>query len=389
MFRAKTNRFAATFLIAFTVALASCQSDAPQKRGPVDKADLFGSCEGVCGSSAEGCFCDEQCEDFGDCCDDYAAECSQGSECGPTEDVVAVADALADPDDACHSWVSSTFGRSVRVGGSSGSVWTRRNDFGLGVVTSAAHTRGEGFFGPAGTDIPTFFDEPSAVTSSGFVHQPLADGSAHSELAAGTFLFFHPEIPAAESGNKLRDILPRHDFFLTVIDNQQIASAQGQVMGDLVRDELVMHDPEELTSTAPTFVDVQADEDIMLLGVPHHLGGQLVYSVGRVLSTAEADALMLALADVGDEEGMIPFDPEVEFFIEATGHPGMSGGGVYSASGRQAGIMVRATTTPVDGSVYVRAVRMSFVVAELSAAFESATPDTRALTTPFLEPELR
>lgn len=34
------------------------------------------SCAGLCGSSAEGgCFCDDTCHNFGDCCDDYDIQC--------------------------------------------------------------------------------------------------------------------------------------------------------------------------------------------------------------------------------------------------------------------------------------------------------------------------
>jgi hypothetical protein len=34
------------------------------------------SCDGQCGLALEGCFCDEACAGYGDCCDDYDAQCT-------------------------------------------------------------------------------------------------------------------------------------------------------------------------------------------------------------------------------------------------------------------------------------------------------------------------
>ena len=50
-------------------------------RGPLGKADLAGSCSAGdgsnhCGDQSDGaCFCDDLCEQFGDCCDDKAVVC--------------------------------------------------------------------------------------------------------------------------------------------------------------------------------------------------------------------------------------------------------------------------------------------------------------------------
>jgi hypothetical protein len=51
-------------------------------RGHVGKADLVGSCEGACGGPSGGnCWCDDLCEDFGDCCDDKATVCDPPATC--------------------------------------------------------------------------------------------------------------------------------------------------------------------------------------------------------------------------------------------------------------------------------------------------------------------
>jgi HKD family nuclease len=72
----------ATLAFAIAVLLASCAS--PSERGPLGKADGFGSCrtEGgtACGGKSSGsCFCDDDCEAIGDCCEDKAEVCG----CGP------------------------------------------------------------------------------------------------------------------------------------------------------------------------------------------------------------------------------------------------------------------------------------------------------------------
>ncbi len=50
--------------------------DDTAERGPLGKADQFGSCEGACGGQSTGnCWCDERCELIGDCCADKAFVC--------------------------------------------------------------------------------------------------------------------------------------------------------------------------------------------------------------------------------------------------------------------------------------------------------------------------
>ena len=44
----------------------------PEPEGP--------TCEGHCGGQSDGaCWCDDLCEGFGDCCDDYEAACTAPS----------------------------------------------------------------------------------------------------------------------------------------------------------------------------------------------------------------------------------------------------------------------------------------------------------------------
>lgn len=55
-------------------------SNAP--RGPIGKADAVGSCANTtCDGKSEGnCWCDSDCEDFGDCCEDRGVVCGEDCE---------------------------------------------------------------------------------------------------------------------------------------------------------------------------------------------------------------------------------------------------------------------------------------------------------------------
>lgn len=83
-------------LPAIALALGACTADptptgqAEQEqaeRGKIGKADLWGSCDSHCGGISDGtCYCDDLCEDIGDCCDDYADACLAGDDCPDPED---------------------------------------------------------------------------------------------------------------------------------------------------------------------------------------------------------------------------------------------------------------------------------------------------------------
>jgi hypothetical protein len=68
----------------------AADSGAGGERGvytPGGKADEFATCVGYCDDEAPaGCWCDDECEDWGDCCPDYESACfggdPDGSACG-------------------------------------------------------------------------------------------------------------------------------------------------------------------------------------------------------------------------------------------------------------------------------------------------------------------
>ena len=70
----------------------ACDNDSDQSGGddrgdyqPGGKSDEFASCVGACGEqSTDGCWCDDECDAFGDCCPDKVDVCeASGAACGP------------------------------------------------------------------------------------------------------------------------------------------------------------------------------------------------------------------------------------------------------------------------------------------------------------------
>lgn len=74
------RRVSSIAITLFVAGLWSCGSEdmgrGPLKRTPLGKADGSYSCSGLCGDKAPGgCFCDDKCETFGDCCPDKKSAC--------------------------------------------------------------------------------------------------------------------------------------------------------------------------------------------------------------------------------------------------------------------------------------------------------------------------
>ena len=71
----------ATVLLSVLVLASGCVSqvdaDPQLARGSSSSSEaLSGSCATACGGqSDDGCYCDDLCEDYGDCCDDYQSAC--------------------------------------------------------------------------------------------------------------------------------------------------------------------------------------------------------------------------------------------------------------------------------------------------------------------------
>ena len=103
----------------------------------------------------------------------------------------------------------------------------------------------------------------------------------------------------------------------------------------------------------------------------------MAYGVAVVLDDATAEAAIAELAEVGDEEGSIAYDPEAEALLAGPAAVGMSGGGVFDVAGRHVGVLVRASTTDALPTQYVRVTRTAFARARLQAQLDALDTATR------------
>jgi len=317
------------------------------------------------------------------------AACSTApADCRPSGPLFSVREAIADPDNPCREWVANLAGRVARNSGQSASVWSLNTATETGLIVSAVHTLGEGYLGPGGSDIPGGFSDPAAQAGATRIYLVENGEVGVSPLASVLFILYHPDIPATESGNFLRDVLPRHDFFVGVIDSQQIVMEPLPGTPGLLQFEPPpVYDPAGLTTADPTWADAVPGASVVMMGFPQvgDLAGEMAAGIGAVLNDRDARDAVARLADRGDEEGTIPYDPEAELIIRGRAVTGMSGGGVYDGDGRQVGILVRASGE-YDGVQYVRAVRMSYVVRQLETALDSLPPEQRDVFKRYLEP---
>ncbi len=183
----------------------------------------------------------------------------------------------------------------------------------------------------------------------------------------------------------MNDVLPREDFYVAVTDSQKLdVNGLAPMVAPIAKGGVELYDPGGVTTTDPTWAEAVAGEAVLLLGYPKTTG-ELTASVGRVLTDGEAERVVAMLAELGDPEGTIPYDAAVEVIIEGEATAGMSGGPVVDRDGRLVGVLVRAT----DGqgaTRYVRAVRMSWVVHRLVAAFDGLSPTDQEAIGGYLEP---
>lgn len=288
------------------------------------------------------------------------------------------------PASDCEDWVERSIGRTVRASTGSASVWSRRTDNGTALIVGAVHTLGQGWFGPAGSEIPEAITDPGAQIGIPRLFLVLPDGSGPDPLASPWFGLYHPAVAAERNDNFMRDLLPREDFYVAVTDAQKL-DVDGPVPtpDPILHGAVPLYDPQQVTRSAPTYVDPRADDVVLMLGYPNATG-ELTAAVGRVLSDREAAEAVAALGAVGDPEGNVPYDPEAEMIIEGRAVAGMSGGPVVDRDGRLVGVLVRASGDH-DGVAHVRAVRMTYVVSRVAAAFERLPAESRTAVAGYLE----
>lgn len=308
------------------------------------------------------------------------------SSCDQVTELFAVADVLAGNEHPCAEWLDIVHGRVARSSAASASVYSRNTTYGTGVLVSALHVLGVGWFGADGEALVATAHDPAAEMGVPRITLIHPDGVALNDQLSPMFDLYNPDVPADQHTDSFRDLLPRHDFHFAVVDSQ-LLPVFPLGLGEPLNDEPpAMYDPAGITTSSVTFTDAAADDLVIIVGFPSGGGffGAMAASVGRVLSGDEAEQAIEFLATAGDEEGGIAYDAEAEIMIEGHALPGMSGGGVFDRDGLQVGVIVRASD-PIDGLQYVRAVRMVFAVGRLNAALENLDQAQRERIQPYIE----
>ncbi len=282
-------------------------------------------------------------------------------------------------------WVDRSYGRAVRGSTASATIWSRRSEYGTALIVGAVHTLGLGWFGPADTAVSESIVDPGERVGVARLFLIRPDGSGPDALASPWFGLYNPAVEAGRNNNLLADVLPREDFYIAVTDSQKLdVTGLPPMVEPIVKADLTIYDPAEVTTSDPTWVNAVGGELVLLLGYPDDTR-ELTASVGRVLSDDEAVRAVATLADLGDPEGSIPYDADAELIIQGESVVGMSGGAVVDRSGRLVGILVRATDVH-NGVQYVRAVRMSYVVFRLAVAFDGLGLTEQQAIRGYLEP---
>jgi len=161
------------------------------------------------------------------------------------------------------------------------------------------------------------------------------------------------------------------------------------IVPEPIVDELLpLHDPEDLTRADATWASVEPGSAVLIVGYareePLNWPVRLFASVGRALADEEAVEALNLLKAAGDEEGDLPYDAEAEFLMEGQVAFEMGGSGVFDEHGRQVGVLVRSSFADI-GVEYLRAVRMTYLVTQIEAAFDALPDEDRGRVAPYLE----
>lgn len=317
--------------------------------------------------------------------------CSKDNSPQPTSgvietDLIKIEDALNHPNANFVNLVNNIRGSVGTNSVASRVIWSRKNNFNLGLFVSANHVYGIGTWPSLNEEFIDLMTINNGIYGGSKI--PSTNGSVNlpNELIAG-FGLYHPYIPSNVTNTT---ILPENDFYLGIIDNQRIADNGFGVYPNLVQTStpLQMFDPSNRTLSNQTWSVPNAGDMVIAIGYPQDRvtfpNGAV--SSGKVYSDAEAEDIIDLLQFNGDEEGDIPYNPEVEFLANVQGVAGMSGGGVFNANGQLLGVIVRGTI--LNDEPMMRVVKMSYVVQKLNNFYNTLSLTDKNKIFPFISGEL-
>lgn len=265
-------------------------------------------------------------------------------------------------------------------------IWSKKNDYKLGLFVSANHVYGINTW----ISKDEQFINISVINNGIFLGSrvPPINGNVNftNELIAN-FALYHPLISSNASNTT---ILPEEDFYFGIIDNQRIADNGLANYPKAVQTAfpLQIYDPNNRTQALQTWADVHANENVIAIGYPQdkikYPNGAL--STGSVYSDTEAEKIIQSLKLNNDVEGQIPYNSKIEFLAKIHAMPGMSGGGVFNVNGQLIGMMVRATE--LNGEPILRVVRMKFIKQKMDGFYNKLSTSDKNKINPFVSGEL-
>jgi hypothetical protein len=272
-------------------------------------------------------------------------------------------------------------------GPASKTIWSRKNDYSVGLYISANHVYGLSGWNSRNAEFYNLFSENPGIFESSQI--PPGNGNiALGKTLIADFPLMHFDISPGATNST---ILPSEDFYLGVIDNQKIEQGPFAQHPDLVQTAipLQMFDPENRTKADQTWNAPVAGEKAITIGYPQdraqYPNGAVAF--GKILSETETADMMQKLKTSGDPEGDIPYDPVAEFFVEAQAIAGMSGGGVFNSEGQLLGIMVRASDKESAPKI-IRVVKLSYIKSKMVQYYNGLPESGKNKIRPFISGEL-
>lgn len=259
-------------------------------------------------------------------------------------------------------------------GPASKTIWSRKNDYGLGLYISANHVYGLSGWSSRNAQFFDLSSENPGIFETSQV-PPINGNIALGITQIADFPLMHFDISPNATNTT---ILLAEDFYLGIIDNQRIEQGPLVKHPDLVKTAapLQMFDPENRTKANQTWNTPVTGEKAIAVGYPQNKddypNGAVAY--GKILSDTEVADIIRKLKTAGDTEGDIPYNPGVEFFVEAQAIAGMSGGGVFNSAGQLLGIMVRASDNEKAPKI-IRVVKVSYIKSKM-VEFYNSLPET-------------
>jgi hypothetical protein len=301
--------------------------------------------------------------------------------------LMKIEDVLKGNDPQLIDLLNTVRGSVGKRGPGSKTIWSRKNDFGLGLYISANHVYGLSSWQSRRTEYFDLASENPGIFETSQI--PPANGN--SELGStliADFPLMHFDISPLATNST---ILPSEDFYLGIIDNQRVEQGPFPKYPGMVQKNtpLQLYDPDNRTKADQTWTIPMSGENALLVGYPQDVqnypNGAVAF--GKIMSDAEAEAAISKLQIAGDSEGNIPYNSAVEFLVEARGLAGMSGGGVFNSAGQLLGIMVRSSDVE-NAPKIIRVVKTSHIKAKVMNFYSSLSQADKDKLRPYISGEL-